>query len=353
MLKCGRAKKLVALILAVVIIAMMGVGCQKAETTTVETPKADAYPSRPITMVVPFGPGGATDQIGRTMAAQMEKKLGTTITVTNMPGGASAVGNEYVMNANHDGYTVLVEPTDITSIAVMGQSKLTYRDWNIIGVAAAVPTTFVVNPSSDIKDIKDLEAALKEKKLSCATSDSGCAFTRSMGLFCDTIGAGFPTFVPSGGGGPAAISAMKNEVDITACGLPEAIEYIKSNKLRSLCVWSSIDIEVEGYGTIPSIANGYPDLAQYLPNGGWVGMAVPKDTPEDVVEKLTEAFQFAYDSEDFQNFCKKNFYVSVGLTGDKATEYVAKTESVNAWLLYDMKLTAKSPEEFGIERIGK
>lgn len=362
MLKRRRIHKLLALILVVMLLGVTGIGCSSQEPQTGVEPDAAAeepaapesdYPNRPITMIVPFGPGGATDQIGRTMAAHMEKTLGATITVTNMPGGASAVGNEYVMNAKHDGYTVLVEPTDITSIAVMGQSNLTYRDWAIIGVAAAVPTTFVVNPASDIQNLKDLEAALKSRKLSIATSDSGCAFTRSMGLFCNAVGADFPTFVPSGGGGPAAVSSVKNEVDGTACGLPEAIEYIRANQLRSLCVWSPEDVEVEGYGTIPSVAKDYPDLAEYLPNGGWVGMAVPKDTPEDVIAKLTEAFKIAYSSDEFQAFCKDRFFTPVGLTGDKAVEYVANTESINAWLLHDMGLTAKSPEEFGIKRLGE
>lgn len=361
MSKWRRIHKLLALMLVVVLVGVTGIGCSSQEPpaaeepdTAAEEPAAESdYPNRPITMIVPFGPGGATDQIGRTMAAHMEKTLGTTITVTNMAGGASAIGNEYVMNAKHDGYTVLVEPTDITSIAVMGQSNLTYRDWTMIGVAAAVPTTFVVNKDSDIQTLKDLEAALKSEKLSIATSDSGCAFTRSMGLFCNAIGAEFPTFVPSGGGGPAAVSAVKNEVDGTACGLPEAIEYIRGGQLRSLCVWSTEDVEVEGYGTIPSVANDYPDLADYLPNGGWVGMAVPNDVPDDVVAKLTEAFEIAYNSDEFQTFCKDRFFAPVGLTGDEAVEYVANTESINAWLLYDMGLTAKSPEEFGIKRLGE
>ena len=136
---------------------------------------ADSWPERSIVMIVPFDPGGATDQIGRALKGFMEEKLGVPIAVQNMPGGATSVGNQYVFDAPHDGYTILVEPTDITSIAVMGQSKLTWKDWEFMGVAAAVPNAFVVHPDSPIKTVKDLAEALKKEQLTCSVAASGCA----------------------------------------------------------------------------------------------------------------------------------------------------------------------------------
>lgn len=337
----GRRKSVAAFVLVLVSLMVITTGCNKNE---------EAVFDRPITLVVPFSPGGATDLIGRALEANMEKKLGVDISVQNMPGGATSVGNQYVMDAEHDGYTVLVQPTDITSIGVMEQSKLTYRDWEFMGVAAAVPATFVVPVDSPYNNLKDLAAAMKEKQLTCGVAASGCAWTRAIGLFAKDTNTKLPELVPMGGGGPAAISAMKKEVDLAACGLPECIEFVKGGKLKTLDYWGPEDIEVEGYGTVTSIAKEFPEFGKYLPYGGWVGLAVPKGTPEKAVNALTEAFKFAIEADDFKKFLADNYFVPVGLTGDEAVEYIATSESVNAWLLYDLGFATKNPEELNIPR---
>lgn len=91
-------------------------GDTSSDSSTDGEQAAVEYPTRDLSMIVPFGAGGATDLICRTLAAEMEKQLGVSIAVTNMPGSASAVGTEYVNEADHDGYTLLGYPTDITSI---------------------------------------------------------------------------------------------------------------------------------------------------------------------------------------------------------------------------------------------
>lgn len=311
---------------------------------------AAEWPERSIVMIVPFNPGGATDQIGRALKGAMEEKLGVPIAVQNMPGGATAVGNQYVYDAPHDGYTILVEPTDITSIAVMGQSKLTWRDWDFIGVAAAVPNAFVVHPDSPIKDIKGLAEALKKDKLTCSVAARGCAWTRGIGLFADLTGAKTPTLVPMGGGRPAAVSALKKEVDFAACGLPEAADLVAGKKLRALAYWGKEDVDVPGSGVIPSITNDFPEFVKYVPFGGWVGMAVAKGTPPEVVAKIQEAYDYAAGQEKFKKFLAENYFIEAGLRGKDAESYVALSTSVNAWLLHDLGFAQKSPEEFDIPR---
>ena len=145
-------KRILSIVLALV-MALSLVACG-SKNDDAKDPAADGekqtvdFPTRDITMIVPFGAGGATDLICRTLAAEMEKELGVSIAVTNMPGSASAVGTEYVYEADHDGYTILGYPTDITSIKVMGQSDLTYEDWNALVIGCAVPTSIVVKPDS-------------------------------------------------------------------------------------------------------------------------------------------------------------------------------------------------------------
>ena len=134
------------------VMALGLMGCSSGDTSSDSSTDGEQaaveYPTRDLSMIVPFGAGGATDLICRTLAAEMEKQLGVSIAVTNMPGSASAVGTEYVNEADHDGYTLLGYPTDITSIKVMGQSDLTYEDWNALVIGCAVPTSIVVKPDS-------------------------------------------------------------------------------------------------------------------------------------------------------------------------------------------------------------
>ena len=311
----------------------------------------DAYPSRAIVLIVPFAPGGATDLIARRAQPVMEKVLGKPIAVQNMPGGATSIGEQYVMDATHDGYTVLAQPTDITSIAVMGQSKLTYRDWNMIGVAAAVPAAFVVNPDSKYKTIEDLVAAMKTKKLICAVADAGCAWTRAIGLFCKELNLTLPLFIPSGGGHNAAISAMKQEVDFAGCGLPEAIDLIEGSKLRTLAYWGNDEVTLTNGTKIPTFGAKYPALAQYSPFGGWVGMAVPSGTPKAIVEKLINAYKKAISDQGFIDFCKERYFSIVGKFGSDADAYAKDSTSVNAYLMYDLAFTKTDPATLGIQRL--
>lgn len=319
---------------------------------SVVTAFADDYPERDISFIVPFGAGGAGDLIGRALAAEMEKDLGVSIAVTNMPGSGSAVGTEYVQDSEHDGYTVLVYPTDIGSIAVMGQSEQTFEDWEALYIAAVVPTAIVVPADSPFQTLEDLVAAMKEETLSIATSDAGCAFTRGLGLIlqqepdCIT-----PNLIPSGGGGPAALSAVKGDVDATACGLPECIEYVRSGDLRVLGYEGNSSITIEGADgseiELPWVGDLYPELADDMPFGGWIGIAVPKGTDEEIVKTLTDACVKAGETDTFKEFLDSKTFVPVALSGDDANDWAERTTYINSWMLYDMGFTTTSPETFG------
>lgn len=311
----------------------------------------DSYPSRSILMIVPFGPGGATDLIARRAQPMMEKTLGKPFAVQNMPGGGTAIGQQYVMNAKHDGYTVLALPTDIVSVAIMGQSKFTWKDWTFIGIAATVPACFVVSPDSKIKTIQDLENAMRTTQLTCAVADRGCAWTRAIGLFCKELGLKIPQFVPSGGGHNAAISAMKKEVDVAACGLAEAIDLIEGDKLNTLAWWGNDDVTLPNGKKIPTFQSQYPVLAKYAPYGGWVGMAVPNGTPKNVVDKLVAAYRTAVTDVSFVNWINERHFSMLGKFGADASAYAKESSSINAYLLYDLGFTKVNPATVGIQRL--
>lgn len=309
------------------------------------------YPNRSLLLIVPFGAGGATDLIARATQPKMEEILGQPLAVQNMPGGASAIGNEYVMDQPHDGYTILCEPTDIVSIAVMGQSTLTYKDWSMIGVAASVPGVICVNPKSNIRTIEQLTEVMKTKKLIASSSDVGCAFTRCCALYCDQLGLTLPEFIPSGGGYNAAVSAMKGEVDISLCGLPECIELIRGGELLPLAYFGNDDVDAGNGITVRALGKVYPELAGYLPFGGWIGMAVPTDTPQPIKDKLIDAYSRACADPSVQAFFESKTFIPVNLFGTDADAYVKTSSQLNAYIMYDLGFTNTDPATVGIERI--
>ena len=308
------------------------------------------YPTRPVLMIVPFAPGGAPDLIARKTQPVMDKVLGPPMVVQNMPGGGTSIGQQYVRDAAHDGYTVLAQPTDITSIAVMGQSKLTYRDWAFIGIAASVPATFVVSPDSPYKTLEDLTAAMKTKKLVAAVADAGCAWTRAIGLFCKELKLITPQFIPSGGGYNAAVSAMKKEVDFAACGFPEGIDLIQGAKLKALAYWGATEVTLKNGDKVPTFGSKYAVLNKYTPYGGWVGMAVPSNTPQAVVDTLINAYKTGANDQSSTAFCNARYLSKVGKYGKDADEYAKESTSTNAYLLYDLGFAKIDPATFGIQR---
>ena len=199
--------------------------------------------------------------------------------------------------------------------------------------------------------LEELVAAMKAEQLTIATSDSGCAFTRGLGLILqqepDCIQ---PELIPSGGGANAALSAVKGDVDAAACGLPECIEYVRSGDLKVLTYMGSSAITIEGANgsiDIPWVCDVYPQLEDNMPFGGWVGMAVAADTDPEIYEILRQAAVKAYESDAFQTFVEQKTFVPMGISGQEANDWAKSTSYINSWMLYDMGFTTTSPETFG------
>ena len=349
-------KKVLSLLLTFAfILPLAACGSQPAQsqsgggTSASDAEKGSGWPDRTITVVVPFDAGGATDLIARAMQPKMEEYLGVDMAVQNMSGGSTAVGNQYVLDADPDGYTVIMQATEIANIWSMNQSDITYRDFNYVGMAVAVPGIFVVKPDSPYQTLDDLTAAIKEKKITVGTCGGGDAWTLTFALYADSVGAISPEYISEGSGKNAAIAAMKGEVDVGSCGIPEAVELLQGGELRALGCLTAEDVELEGYGTIPSIAKTCPELAGFMPYGGFIGMSVSKEVPAEVVTKLQEAFEYAWKEAEFQKYMETSNFVPLGYIGADAEAYVKMRESLNASLLYDLGIAERNPADIGIE----
>jgi tripartite-type tricarboxylate transporter receptor subunit TctC len=227
-----------------------------------QTPAAPAWPSRPVTVVVPFAPGGGTDIAGRLLAVRLGQKWGQTVVVDNRTGAGGVVGAELVAKAKPDGYTLLIGNVGTQSINP-SLYKLTYdadKAFAPISLFAELPFAFVVNPNLPAKTPKELIALAKAApdKYTYASSGSGGSPHLTAEIFQQATGVKF-VHVPYKGGGPAMSDLMAGHVDMLFASILETSGYVKTGKLRALAVTSP-----QRSPAMPEV----PTLAEHAPGAG-------------------------------------------------------------------------------------
>jgi len=249
----------------------------------------EAFPSRPISMIVAFPPGGVADITARPTAAAMERVLKQPVTVTNRPGAAGAVGNSVVANAKPDGYTVLMALSSISVIPAADElfnRKPAYSldQFAPIALISADPTILVSHPSLPVKNVKELVALARARPGELSFSSSGVygALHMPMEIFMHAAKLRM-RHVPTTGGGPAINAILGGHVELTAGG-PAAISgHIKAGKLRPLANWGA-----KRHPSLPEVPTfmelGYKEVEYYI----WAGMFAPKATPEPVMKVLRD-----------------------------------------------------------------
>ena len=265
----------------------------------------DAYPSRPITMIVPFPPGGVADITGRPTAAAMEKILKQPVVVANRGGAGGAVGNSTVANAKPDGYTILMA---LSSISVIPEAdKLfdrkpayTLDQFAPIALISADPTILVVHPSLPAATLKELVALARSRPGQMSYSSSGIYGALHMPMEMFLYSAKLKMrHVPTTGGGPAITVLLGGHVEMTAGGPAAITSHVKAGKLRPLASWGAK--RHEAYPAVPTfIELGY-DVEYYI----WAGMFAPRGTPEPVLKVLRDTTRKAVEDAEFKSIMAK------------------------------------------------
>ena len=245
------------------------------------------FPTKPVTMVVPFAPGGPTDAMARTLAAAV--KLGQPVIVENKAGAGGNLGAEAVARADKDGHTLLFGTSGPLAINVSLYRKIGYdpvKSFDPVLKLGHLPNVLVVNPSIAAKNVKELVAYGKAHpgKLSFASSGNGASSHLAGVMFNNAAGTDF-MHVPYKGTGPALTDLLGGQVSMTFTDVLTALPYIKSGKLRALGVTTSERSQV--LPEVPTIAEqGFPgfDVSVFF------GLVVPAGTPKEAIDKLNQAF---------------------------------------------------------------
>ena len=267
--------------------------------------RAQPYPSKPITMIVPFPPGGVADIVGRPLAAQMEKSLKQPLVVTNRTGAGGAVGMAAVAKSAPDGYTILMALSSISifpvSDRIMGRAPAyEMKDFAPIALITADPTVLVVGADSPWKTLQEFVASAKAYPGKINYSSSGVYGTLHVAMEIFAHAAGIQLFhVPYQGGGPAVTALLGGQVHALASGPAAAIGQIKAGKMRALASWST-----ERLPLLPEIPTfkelGY-DAEFYI----WSGVFAPAATPSPVLDRLRIAVREAATSAEFKSTMEK------------------------------------------------
>ncbi len=245
-----------------------------------------AWPTRPITFVVPGAAGGTTDTPVRFMAQKLGERLGQPIIVDNKPGAGGSLGSNLVARAQPDGYTVLVGNTGSNAINYTAYPKLTYKADDFIALTDMISfsNVLVVPVKSPIKSLKDLVAAAKREPGKLAFSSAGVGqTTHLMGELLGQSAAVDVVHVPYRGSAPATMAIVAGETQFMFDNLTGSLGHVKDGKLRALAVTGSTR-EPE-LPDVPSMTElGMKDFDKV----GWMGFFVPAKTPPAVVKKLTD-----------------------------------------------------------------
>jgi tripartite-type tricarboxylate transporter receptor subunit TctC len=249
--------------------------------------EAQTFPTRAITLIIPFPAGGSTDLVGRLVAEKMSTLLGQQVVVDNRGGAGGNIGSAAVAKAEPDGYTILMGTVATHALNPALYTKMPYdaaKDFAPISLLVTVPNVLVVHPSVPANNVKELIDLVKKEpgKYSYASSGNGTPLHLSGELFKSLAGVDI-VHVPYKGAGPALIDVLGGQVPIMFDNLPSSTQHIKDGKLKGLGVTTKERSAV--FPDMPAIAETLPGYETYT----WNALFAPAKTPADVVARLNDA----------------------------------------------------------------
>ena len=282
-----------------------------------------AYPEKPVTIIVPFPPGGSTDMVARAIAPKLQASLGQPFVIDNRAGATGAIGATAVKNAAPDGYTFLVASIGVYAINPFIQKKLQYdpvKDLDPITVAVRAPNVLVANPNFPANSVPELIALLKKTpgKITFASSGAGSSDHLTAALFWQKTGTD-GIHVPYKGGAPAITDLLAGHADVSFQNINAVISHIKAGKLKVLAVTG--DARSPLLPQVPTLAEAGVKGADVF---SWQAIAGPKGMPADVKQKLHAAIVAALNDPENRKRMEDIGFEIVANTPEQMAQFQAQ-----------------------------
>ncbi|HTH35093.1 MAG TPA: tripartite tricarboxylate transporter substrate binding protein [Xanthobacteraceae bacterium] len=269
---------------------------------------AEDFPSRPVTIIVPFAPAGGTDILARMLAQKLEQRLSKPFVVENRPGAGTVIATNFVVNSPPDGYTIAMTVSSL-AIDVTLYKKLPYdpaKDLALVALIASVPFVLVVSPSLPVTSVDDLIKLAKQRPLSYGSGGIGAFHHLAGSLFANMAGIKM-THVPYRGTAPALNDLLGGYIQLMFSDLGPALPLITAGKLRALAVTNR-----DRFTALPDV----PPLGDAGVPGyniaAWQGVIAPGKTPKDVLNKLNASFNAVVALDDVKARMKDLGMIPIG-----------------------------------------
>jgi len=296
------------------------------------------YPSRPVTLIVPWGAGGGTDAVGRMLAALLEKDFGQPVNVVNRTGGSGVVGHQAIATAAPDGYTFGLITFEITQMHHQGLTQLNGASFTPIALINVDPAAIQVNADSPYKTLPDLLDAIRKNpgKLKASGTARGGSWHLSLyGMLADLkIDPAAVPWVPSVSNAAGLQELAAGGVEIVSGSHAEARALIEAGRVRSLAIMDAAPSQL-----FPSVPTLKAAVGSKWLSGVWRGIGAPKNLPKAIEERLIAAIRKAYDSEEYRKFMTARGFGMRYLPPPEFAAMMTKTDAENGVLMKKFGMT--------------
>ncbi len=298
-------------VLAVLLAVVVG-GCGKGRP----------YPARPVTIICPWAAGGGTDRVARFWAEALQRELGIPFLVANKTGGAGAIGHRAGAEARPDGYTLAMITFELSTMHWMNVSDLTYQDFQCLLQVNADPAAIIVRKDAPWQTLRELlDDARKrpgEIKMSGTARGGAWDLARAGLLLADGQPVETLLWIPTQGSAPSLVELLGGHIDAVCCSIPEAAS--AASETRVLAVMA--DERMPQYPDVPTVKEAGVDWSAV----GWRGLAVPTETPPEIVETLLVACRKIAASAEYKDFMDKNGFNIQIREGSEFVNFLARQD---------------------------
>lgn len=280
-------------------LAVAALGC--TALLSVSARAAEAWPTKPIRLIVPFAAGGSTDIVARKIGQRLAERVGQPVVVENKPGAGGTIGAAYARNQPADGYTLFLGTVSTQSVAPFLYKKLSYdpvADFNALAMIATVPNVVVVNKALGVNTLAELVASAKSSSGGLTYGSSGQGSSNHLATEGLRARLAVPlTHVPYKGSGPALTDTMAGHVNMMLDVVMTSLPYVQRGDLKALAVTSKERVAV--LPDVPTVAEqGYPGFEAI----GWFGLFAPRGLPEPLAQQISESVKAVILQDDMQQF---------------------------------------------------